>query len=392
MRFVDRTLVKKPSAMLPRKTTVSAADQELAALTAYFKQKAAALEALTRAQATAAGDSPTAKPSEAANALPVKPPFNTYRKKSVKTQLHALFHGKCAYCETFYPAVAPVDVEHYRPKAGLGEDVTHPGYWWLAMDWDNLLPSCIHCNRLNEHATPVLSTQLAELRADGVGFSKQRKVITGKGTHFPILGQRATPTSRDCSAECALLLDPCRDNPQEHLVFHIDREKLIGLILPKPHDGAGLPKVVPTTHLIPAFKSEIDQALSDKLSLRGAVSIHTYGLNRLGLVQDRTRVLRQLAFLEESIKDLCTMIQSLEARTNDPYADENLRIIKRMETLRDRTVEHMKDMAKPHAPYSAMVREFLLDFQKRLASAPGFESDTAETLSATATGVLEIHG
>lgn len=370
MRFVNRNLVNKPRAMLPRKTSVSAAEQELIDLTAYYEEKAVELEALTHGQdANPADDametdelSPTTPPSRE------KPPFRTYRKDSVKTQLYTLFHGKCAYCETFYPAVAPVDVEHYRPKGGVGEDAKHPGYWWLAMDWENLLPSCIHCNRLNEHVTPVLSTQLVELRADGAGFSKQRRVTTGKGNHFPILGRRATPSSRDFSAECPLLLDPCRDNPKEHLTFHVDRKMLIGLVLPKPHDGAGLPQSVSTDGLLPVFKTEIDQALTERLSLRGAVSIHTYGLNRLGLVQERTRVLRQLTFLEESVKDLCKMIESLELRTDDTYADENARIIKRMEAMRDRTVQYMKDMAKPQAPYSEMVREFLQGFQARLGA------------------------
>lgn len=355
--------------MMPRKTSVSAAEQELVDLTAYYERKAEALEALTNAQDAFASDGTAgSNPSEVTPPLLEKPSFKTYRKNSVKTQLYALFHGKCAYCETFYPAVAPVDVEHYRPKGGVGEDAVHPGYWWLAMDWENLLPSCIHCNRLNEHVTPVLSTQLVELRADGAGFSKQRRVTTGKGNHFPILGRRATPSSRDFSAECALLLDPCRDNPKEHLTFHVDRKMLIGLVLPKPHDGAGLPQSVSTDDLLPAFKTEIDRALTQRLSLRGAVSIYTYGLNRLGLVQERTRVLRQLIFFEESVKDLCKMIMSLEKRTKDEYTDDNTRIIKRMEAMRDRTVHYMKDMAKPQAPYSEMVREFLQGFQARLGA------------------------
>lgn len=355
--------------MLPRKKSVSAAEQELAELTVYFQQKAASFQEKKNAEDKAAASNlPMVEPAEVVNALPTKPPFKTYRKESVKTQLHKLFHGKCAYCETFYHSVAPVDVEHYRPKAGVGEDTSHPGYWWLAMVWENLLPSCIHCNRLNKHITPVISTHLVELCAEDAGFSKQRVVTTGKGTSFPILGQRGTGNSRDCSAEYALLLDPCRDDPQEHLIFHIERKKLIGLVLPKPHDGGGLPVAVTTLDSMPNFKKEIEQALKDRLSLRGAVSIHTYGLNRLGLVQERTRLLRKLAFLEESVKDLCEMIGGLQERTDGPYQHENQRIIQRMISLRDRTVQHMRDMGKPQAPYSAMVREFLLDFQARLTS------------------------
>lgn len=84
--------------MLPRKTTVSAADQELIDFTAYFEEKAAALEA-----ALVADDPVAAAASVTKEFSAKKPTFNTYRKDSVKTQLYAIFHGKCAYCETFYP-------------------------------------------------------------------------------------------------------------------------------------------------------------------------------------------------------------------------------------------------------------------------------------------------
>ena len=47
----------------------------------------------------------------------------------MKRRLDLLFHGKCAYCETFYSASAPVDVEHYRPKGAVSEDPSHPGYY-----------------------------------------------------------------------------------------------------------------------------------------------------------------------------------------------------------------------------------------------------------------------
>jgi hypothetical protein len=72
------------------------------------------------------------------------------------------FYKKCAYCETsierFYS-----DAEHHRPKrrvrikdqngilvpvcceVGVGPpglQMKHPGYFWLAYDWKNLIPSC----------------------------------------------------------------------------------------------------------------------------------------------------------------------------------------------------------------------------------------------------------
>src|SRR4051794_32743307 len=76
--------------------------------------------------------------------------YRVYRADEIKQALNEAFGFKCAYCESFYEATAPVDVEHYRPK---GEIVTstgrtlRPGYYWLAAEWGNLLPSCIDCNR-----------------------------------------------------------------------------------------------------------------------------------------------------------------------------------------------------------------------------------------------------
>src|SRR4051812_22350680 len=80
--------------------------------------------------------------------------------KSAKPFLDKLFGGKCAYCEVIIEASHPTEVEHYRPKGAVKDEeeevVTiqtpngaedHPGYWWLAYEWNNLLPSCIDCNR-----------------------------------------------------------------------------------------------------------------------------------------------------------------------------------------------------------------------------------------------------
>ncbi|MBM3766758.1 MAG: hypothetical protein FJW32_15315 [Acidobacteria bacterium] len=97
-----------------------------------------------------------------------KPDFKASSKTKVWTELkHHLFEEvflqKCAYCETrgvgFYP-----DAEHYRPKASVvnvsdsggrskprcalpdGRTIDHPGYFWLAFHWRNLVPSCKTCN------------------------------------------------------------------------------------------------------------------------------------------------------------------------------------------------------------------------------------------------------
>jgi hypothetical protein len=83
-----------------------------------------------------------------------------------------VFHRKCAYCEAKVSAHSWGAAEHWRPKGAVtvkedgvsrridreGQD--HPGYFWLAYDWQNIVPSCDLCN-----------------------------AGKGKGTQFPIEGE-----------------------------------------------------------------------------------------------------------------------------------------------------------------------------------------------------------
>lgn len=78
----------------------------------------------------------------------------------------SVFHGKCAYCETLITRFDP-HAEHYRPKgkvrivlsgkaieavvteftaASPTNTMPHPGYFWLAYHWRNLVPACSGCN------------------------------------------------------------------------------------------------------------------------------------------------------------------------------------------------------------------------------------------------------
>jgi uncharacterized protein (TIGR02646 family) len=112
----------------------------------------------------------------------------------VKPTLKALFHGKCAYCESSLHATAIGDVEHFRPKqiSGDGRDEReHLYYAWLAYEWHNLLYACQICN-------------------------------SSKGAAFPVTGQRARWLSSvgDCrKLELGTLIDPCHDKPSDHLGF-----------------------------------------------------------------------------------------------------------------------------------------------------------------------------
>lgn len=129
---------------------------------------------------------------------------------SARDSLHALFNGKCAFCESLIRNVKQGDVSHFRPKQGaegLTGESEHHYYAWLAYEWDNLLLVCQDCDRLRPQSS------------DGI--------ITGKGARFPVDGPRASllSTVDECrSFEAGTLIDPCFDMPHKHISFSYDGE------------------------------------------------------------------------------------------------------------------------------------------------------------------------
>jgi len=289
-------------------------------------------------------------------------PFAVYKKDEVKKRLDQLFHGKCAYCETFYASSAPVDIEHYRPKGAVEGEPDHNGYWWLAMDWENLLPSCIDCNRRRHQTTPRQTGSLEALE-QGARFQHSRVMLSGKKDLFPITegATRAVKENDDLQAEGALLLNPCHDDPSEHLLHHVDPAMLIGLVLPKPED-AGAEAALPAAAPAPAEVAL--GAAAAAVSVRGAVSIQVYGLNRLGLVQDRTRVLRRLEFLEMMTVELAGIIQTLETHSDPEVAAA----VRKLQTLKQNTISEINEMAADRAPYSSMAKAYIEGMRARLSA------------------------
>jgi len=98
--------------------------------------------------------------------------LSRYRHKDVKDALVALFHGKCAYCESFIRHVDYGHIEHYRPKAKYPKQT---------FSWSNLVLACGLCN--------------------GSEY---------KGGHFPL------------KAEGGPLINPCTEDPAQHLSFEYD--------------------------------------------------------------------------------------------------------------------------------------------------------------------------
>lgn len=138
---------------------------------------------------------------------------------SIKSDLHSMFKGKCAYCESKTSDAGNID--HFRPINGalglLKENFSKDHYWWLAYEWSNLYLSCQGCN-------------------------------LSKGNRFPIQGNRS---NQNTSTEQILLIDPCGDeDPSLHLSFTED-----GFVSP--------------------------------ITYRGKITIDTFGLNRVSLVEQR---------------------------------------------------------------------------------------------------------
>lgn len=123
------------------------------------------------------------------------------------------FHHKCAYCEGKYCSGHHDHVEHYRPKSEVTEDRKkldgHPGYWWLAYEWTNLLLCCAKCNSDHSYS------------------DEHRNKVThpGKKCEFRVKGQRlCSPPSEiscttDMNCEEPLLLNPYFDESEEHISF-----------------------------------------------------------------------------------------------------------------------------------------------------------------------------
>lgn len=197
-----------------------------------------------------------------------------YRHLSVQDALNRLFQGKCAYCESELSASQPIDIEQFRPKMSVLESPEHPGYWWLANTWENLLAACFDCNRVRQHKRTI---QLTDERS-------------GKGNRFPLKNEkfRAFSPEGDISKEEPLLLDPTVDEPSEHLVFN-----------------------------------ETGFVYSD--TDRGNTTIAVLGLNRKGLLQARKKVIQRFSMLVNVLDNTgnsADVLQSINdmAMASAPYA------------------------------------------------------------------------
>ena len=192
------------------------------------------------------------------------------RMQEVYKQQEKPFFGKCAYCDSDVLVSQHGDIEHWRPKSAVtdehnktvcirNEDGTvsrHPGYYWLAYEWTNLLLSCILCNQ--------------------IATSKPGGKLIGKGTRFPVRGDYARRQGEETNEE-PLLLNPTDEDPETHLKVDVE----IGIMIPK--------------------------------SERGRISIDIFGLNREALVGARYRCLRSVESLVKEWRSAETVTERREA-------------------------------------------------------------------------------
>jgi hypothetical protein len=77
--------------------------------------------------------------------------------QELKDFLFAHFDETCAYCEVSLRAGCFGAVEHYRPKSSVREAPGHPGYYWLAYEVTNYLPTCDRCNNAKSDRFPLVN-------------------------------------------------------------------------------------------------------------------------------------------------------------------------------------------------------------------------------------------
>lgn len=248
--------------------------------------------------------------------LPKKPSlkFAKYKDDDVKHLLEAVFHGKCAYCESFYSSTQPMDVEHYRPKGAVAEENDHSGYYWLAATWENLLPSCIDCNRK---------------RGQQDVFEETTRSL-GKKDRFPISGTRAMTPSDSLPSERPRLVNPCDEDPDEMFVF----DSQLAVVVPRAQSGI-----------------KRGRALD---------SIEVYGLNRSGLVTDRLHVLRMIDHHLEVIR----LLTQVRDQLDEIDLEELSAIVDDVISLEIRQILKMRD---PDQPYAGLARQVIEDLAPSLA-------------------------
>lgn len=120
----------------------------------------------------------------------------------IKPILRKRFYGKCGYCETKIQRVGSGVIDRFRPHNGVRDEKEYFSdlYWWLVFDWDNLIYSCKECSQY-------------------------------KANYFPITRHRALSREDSVKLEGPLLLNPCSDTPEDHILMFMPSGEIIAKTL-----------------------------------------------------------------------------------------------------------------------------------------------------------------
>lgn len=140
----------------------------------------------------------------------------------IDRNLEANEPAKCFYCESYIEFATSLQVEHFRPKAKVDNldvpfaEQPHSGYFWLGIEWTNLLLSCPKCNGKSAKGNrfPVANPRVPEhnpitvSQANPNDFSLER--IQCMGDRAPLL------------TESPILINPEIEDPSDLFTFISD--------------------------------------------------------------------------------------------------------------------------------------------------------------------------
>ncbi|MEQ8306661.1 MAG: HNH endonuclease [Hoeflea sp.] len=254
--------------------------------------------------------------------------FSAYGNRAVREALREMFHGKCAYCESKIAGSQDTDVEHYRPKKGVTEaeeaGVAHPGYWWLAMVWENLVLSCQHCNQSRSYHV-VIPDDL-ETEDELIEFlQNQRTSGAGKQNAFPTEDSAwALGPEDDLTVEKPLILNPVDTDPDNHLDWVLFR----GASTVRAHNGSPV----------------------------GEATLKILGLNRRWLEEDRRRHLLEM---REDRNDIIYAINNWLMADDQNQKDD-------WKIQADRSIDRLVRRTAAEKPFAGMARAFLALVQEEV--------------------------
>lgn len=215
--------------------------------------------------------------------------------KDFKESLSKMSYGKCWYSESNDPQ-SFFDIDHFRPKgeAKRDDNTTDAGYPWLAFAWRNFVFAAGRSNRLST--------------------DEEEELVTGKSSWFPLMDKspKATWDNRCEGDERPKLLDPT-------VKADID-------LIEVATDG----RIEQSVLCIGTDRSRVDR------------SIELYGLNLPKLKSARSRAMREVEALCESLSKTLTVGADIDAAADGlPHLD---------------LVDQLRRKTLPDSPYSRAAR------------------------------------